>query len=1159
MKRFLNSNFVAGVAATLALVAGSLLSWPAHAALKCEERMSARTCTDGGPRQINIGPGQYVSIPAPVIDGYPSACWNWSRKFQCIETEPQLWCDSGTPFATVKRDCNLTAAAIKSTVTISSINYITDADYTYRCAYGAPTTNDKLPVNKECVKLGEDTQYSDYVPAAPQGADPGTTGLTTQTPTKETRTEDYVCYSPPVTSCSSTCFETVRDPATGTLKQVPKPCDSPVNQCETTSSYCNGSVTSTNPPNANMAVGPDGRCINSTEQQICKAGETPKCLTKDNCQLSETSPAAIQDNGFAAAEEQKYVCSNTTRTCTQLSEISSCVHANAWGWDNLTIASQVGQGLGEYNQAMSRLEGIDKGLANDDPYIFSGQDLRCHYAVGNFLNTFIAIAVLAVTFVATGGASVGLLAEALMQAGMAAAQANMVAAAVTAGLAFAGDAPNSKAFGGNCCRETAHIEGSDKPWKLRECSADEIKLSVSKQKGLTYYLGEYCSKRSGFPIKQCVQKTKTYCVFDDMLALVVNEQGRAQLDEIAMADTATTTTSAATSFTLFDAYINPTSVPKYSGYLDRGRWVKRVTQNKSQVWTWLYPGYCVNQQLQAAAYDKYTTELNAAANIKGIQPEKMTKTEATGVLLKMLDIKPFQECAPTPGMMSFLTCGAVNDNCDASRLPSSPTGVEVDLSGADVSQSDVNWHVQQTRSFYMPGDYGVTATMPGNPNFAAVSASINEHITAVGSCQKLTGQCLYHFAVTDKTANGGLGVRKRTKDYVQFPLYTVVPNSAWPGIDYMDKAGNFDMTSYMNDPNRGLGNTLEVSSQRFIFHPHYIRKPVDGNIHNKLLVEHATKKKDVVKPANDYSPIAIPTSLPVGTPGFYPYGNTSQPGQYFYLSGQCNPNSKWCNYTVEVDLNVPRHPWGTAKEPRCWGFSIEQMAALDFDRMDLSKWINSLDLDATADMSPEAAQAMSDSVLDSANAFYGAMKDNKSMNNPTPGTKALVTSADSLPKVSGYDFAAYTLQIAVPANWPNWFPDQPNNNPVTNVQVDWGDGSAKGTLIKHKDGKAWIQEHDYGDLQPGRYKIEVTLDTAANGPQRLTTYVTLIPNQGGLPEKGDLDFDNPGSVGKSQANYHPSDTVGGINQAPQNLETLAPGMGDQYDRQGNQIVKPQQK
>lgn len=1106
-----------------------------------------------------------MSVPAPVIPGYPSACWTWNRRFQCIETEPQMFCDSGTPYATVKRDCNLTKAVIKARLTINGISYITDADYTYRCAYGAPTTDDSLPVNRECIPTGDvEVTHGGYVPAAPVGATPGSAPLSTTIPTTETSTQNYVCYAPPVTNCTNECYKTVTDPATGTPKQVPTPCTSPVSQCTITSTNCQGSITGTN---GQLDLGPDGRCVNSVTQEVCQAGEIPRCLTDSNCQLSETNPSSVQDNGVALTQDQKYICSNTTRTCTQLAELSNCVHANAWGWDDNAIINQIGQGLGEYNRAVTQLEGIDKGMDEEDPYIFSGRDLRCSYAVGNFLNTAIMIAVAIAIAVAVPGG--GLVASSIQSGATTAfnaglinmgqfvsiySNANNISIAISAASAFVSDAPNSQAFGGNCCKEHV-IEGSDKPWKLRECTADEVRLSVAKQKGLAYYLGEYCAKRGGFPIKQCVLKTKTYCVFEDMLALVVNEQGRMQLDEIARADTATTSTSAATPFQLFSPTPAPSSVPKYSGYLNTGVWAKRFTHNGSQVWSWQYPGYCANSTLQKAAYEKHQAEINAAADMKGIKPDQMTKREAWGQLLKILDVKPFQECASTPGTLSFMTCAAGNDSCNTSKLPEGPTGVEVDLSGNDISQHDPNWQIQQIRSFYEPGDYGVTGVLPSAPSFAAVSTSLNEYVTATGSCKKLTGSCMYQLSVTNKAANGGQGPRKRTKEAINFPLYTVVPNSAWPGINYMDSTGAFSTSSYLNDKNRGLGDALEVSKHRFIFHPHFITKPVDGNIHSKFLLEHANKRFGGSNPADDFTPMAVPTDLPPGTSGWYPHGSGDKA---FYLSGKCEPGSKWCNYTVEVDLNVPRHPWGTAREPRCWGFTIEQMAALDFDRMDLSRWINSLDLDSMASgMTEEAGRAMSEQVVSSAQNFYGAMASNTTMENPAPGTKSLVLDADSLPRVTNNAFEAYTLTVGVPANWPIWYLDQPNNNAVTNVKVDWGDGSAPTVAEKHSTNQAWFAQHDYGDKDPGRYKVTVTLDTHANGSQRLTSFVTLVPDKGGMPEKSKLDeFDNPGTNGRAQAEIAPSQTLGGMNQSPSNLQTQAPGMVDRYGEQGPSVTVP---
>lgn len=1154
MKTTTTSKFLAGVAAAITLATTALFPLPSHAALKCEEIMTKRACTDSAPRSFEFAPGQTTSVAAPVIDGYPAACWNWARKFQCIETDPLYRCDSGTNFDAVKSDCSMVASQVLATVTINSVNYITSADYSYRCAFGAWSDAPPLPPNKECIVLDTNTTSSNVVPAAPAGAST-TSPINSSIALTETRTQDFVCYAPPVTTCANTCFAEVKNPSTGLMEKKEVACTAVLSQCSTTSNQCAGTVTR-NPDGslvANPSVGPDGRCINSTENQMCQAGTIPRCLTgKDNCTLNSTELSGIQDNGFALNQDQTYICTDSKESCTELANVSNCVHVGAWGWDQLSIKSQVGQGLAEYNQAMSKLEGIEKGMKDEDPYIFSGQDLRCHYAVGNFLNTFIAIALVAATMVATGGASAGLLSTALQSGGMAVAQANAVSAAVTIGAAAVGDAPNSKAIGSNCCKDFV-FEGSDAWYKLGSCTADEIKLSVAKRKGLTHYLGEYCSKKSGFPVRQCVEKTRSYCVFDDMLALTVNEQGRAQLDALASADSVNTRATAAKRFQLYGAAVS--SAPKYTGYLNTGKWALQAQENKSQVWTWQYPAYCSSTTAQKDAHDTWLREVMAATDTKGIEPSEMTQAQAMKLIMGSVGVAAFQECPSTPGTMSFLTCSKNDDSCDTSRLPEGPTGVETDLTGM-VTQADVNWRVQQAAAFYSPGDYGVTTTMATDSTYAAVTESINEFISAVGSCHRTDGQCLYYFTITDKVATKGAGAKKRSSEFAQFPLYTIQQTSAQPAVDYVAKDGTLNSTAYMADPNRGRADPMFVSNQRFIFHPNLITTPVVGNIHSKILVEYANDKLSAASPENDYKALMVPTSLPPGTPGWYPYGDAAQKGKYFYLSGGCNVNSRWCNYEIMVDLDIPRHPWGTAQEPRCWGFSLEQMAALDFDKMDLSRWINSLDLDAsTANMTAEAATAMTKQVTDSAQAFYSNVSNSAVTNKPGAGTTALVTNTDVLPMLSNGNFRAYMLEAAVPSNWPNWFPDGVNNNPVSNVLVDWGDGSAPTAMKKDAGGKAYVSEHDYGDLKKsGRFKVTVTLNTGSNGPQTLTTFVSVTPDGGAKPAATPLEFNNPGANGKVQAEYNPADTLNGLNQAPASLENIAPGMADQFDRQGDNVT-----
>lgn len=1131
------------------LVGSTLVPLEAQAALKCEELLTQKTCADSAPRTVTLPGGKVVSVAAPIIAGYDTACWSWSRKFQCVESEPVYSCNSGTPFDTVKKDCSLIASQVLSTVTINAVRYITSADYTYRCAFGAWTTNNELPPNKECVALSDTTTLSNYVNSAPPSSSV-TAPLDTSLPLTETQDKTYACYAAPVTVCSDKCYQDVYDPATKltTPQELACPASS-VTNCVSSAKQCTGTVVNSGDAlAASTSVGPDGRCVEAKEEFTCQAGPIPKCLNEANCTLSSTTAAGVQNNGFATLQEQNYICTDEKTTCVESANVTNCVHVGAWGWDQMAIQSQLGQGLAQANAAMAKLEGVQKGLNQQELYIFSGKDMKCSYPVGNFLNTLISVAITVTAIAATGGAGVGLGAS----LGLTAGQQVALAAAIGA----AQDAPTSQAFGSNCCKDFV-FEGSDAWFKLGSCTAEEIKLSVAKRKGLVHYLGEYCSKKSGFPVRQCVKKTRSYCVFDDMLALTINEQGRAQLEALADADGVSTQSTPPTSFSFYGAPVATTT--QYSGVLDTGKWLKIAQANNSQVWAWQYPNYCSSSAAQQSAYNTWLNELAQATDTKGIAPEKMTKDDALALLKKAVSVVPYQECPSTPGTISYLTCVKADgsDTCDLTRMPQDPTSVETDLAGNISAQADPDWRIQQVRSFFMPGDYGVTSVMPSNAAYAAVSASLNEYVTSVGSCHATDGACLFYFAITDKVATKGAGARKRTTERVQFPLYTSVQTSAWPAVDYVNADGSYDAGAYAADPNRGLGDPVLLSNQRFIFHPIYITTPPSGNLHSKLLVEYANAAVSAATPQDDYTPLMLPTSLPPGTTGWGPYGDATAKGKYFYISGGCDPNSRWCSYDIQVDLDIQRHPWGSVQSPRCWGFSLEQMAALDFDKMDLSRWINSMDLGTSPNLAPEAAKAMTDRVTNTAQAFYSAVNTSTPVNKPGAGTTALVTSTDVVPRPgTANDFEAYVVDAAVPSNWPNYFPEGGNNNPVTTVMVDWGDGSAPQSMPKHADGKAYTARHDYGDKPAGRYKLTVTLNTQANGAQTLTTYISVMPDSGKAKPAQVLDFNNPGTNGAVQGTYNPANTLNGLNQSPESIKSVSPGTTDQFKAQGNSITKP---
>lgn len=88
--------------------------------------------------------------------------------------------------------------------------------------------------------------------------------------------------------------------------------------------------------------------------------------------------------------------------------------------------------------------------------------------------------------------------------------------------AFTGEAKSCKKMAvgfNNCCKDS----GWGQDVGLSSCSSDEKALGKAKEKKLTVYVGEYCSKKV---LGVCLEKKRGYCQFDSKLARIVQEQGR---------------------------------------------------------------------------------------------------------------------------------------------------------------------------------------------------------------------------------------------------------------------------------------------------------------------------------------------------------------------------------------------------------------------------------------------------------------------------------------------------------------------------------------------------------------------------------------------------------------------------------------------------------
>lgn len=88
--------------------------------------------------------------------------------------------------------------------------------------------------------------------------------------------------------------------------------------------------------------------------------------------------------------------------------------------------------------------------------------------------------------------------------------------------AFTGESQSCKKFAAgfsNCCKDS----GWGLDVGLSSCSSDEKALGKAKEKKITVYVGEYCSKKV---LGVCLEKKRGYCVFGSKLARIVQEQGR---------------------------------------------------------------------------------------------------------------------------------------------------------------------------------------------------------------------------------------------------------------------------------------------------------------------------------------------------------------------------------------------------------------------------------------------------------------------------------------------------------------------------------------------------------------------------------------------------------------------------------------------------------
>lgn len=288
------------------------------------------------------------------------------------------------------------------------------------------------------------------------------------------------------------------------------------------------------------AVGSDGAVDQVVDS--CEKTDLSGCVA-----VSAEPIKFSSEGGKVVAQRETYACEKVSRQCVEWSPTGSderCTKQEAAkGTDDMAeYRSSSGDSLTRAIQDSAQMESVAMGQENgstiDKPGIYNGRDMRCRRPVGEV----------------------------------------------------------NERFTPNCCaadlqRPPEGVTDED------ACTMAEAELAAARRSSYTHFVGEYCSRRfSGSTGEEgdeqtnmntgdrCIRQTETYCVFDSVLARLVQEQGRPQLDALAASSAGGAVHDAALRFGYLD---EPPVAPDLAG-----GWTPPVVSNGVAVAAYRWPHYC---------------------------------------------------------------------------------------------------------------------------------------------------------------------------------------------------------------------------------------------------------------------------------------------------------------------------------------------------------------------------------------------------------------------------------------------------------------------------------------------------------------------------------------------------------------------------------------
>lgn len=279
-----------------------------------------------------------------------------------------------------------------------------------------------------------------------------------------------------------------------------------------------------------------------------------------------------------------------------------------------------------------------------------------------------------------------------------------------------------------------------------------------------------------------------------------------------------------------------------------------------------------------------------------------------------------------------------------------------------------------------------------------MTTAISRYAMVTGACDPASTACRYEVAAWP----AGIGGRAVASKELSFPLYAEQQQTA--------------------KPLSGVPQDIAAMGD-YIFRPVSLSGAASAS--NPL-------------PATvriDYSSNGGQTFAQANVPTHITGADTNLPGLAdVRITGGCDTSTNMCTFTVTGTVTVTAKPWQSPQQPDCTGFSLGQLAVLDFSKMDLSEWLASImgnvkttDAGKLTQVSGTRAQQLLDARQNGASKVTAT--------NPQALRAAQITPAE--------EFGPFVATLRVHGNFPMYFEKaEENTDPVSSVEVDWGDCTA---------------------------------------------------------------------------------------------------------------------